>query len=356
MGPLVSLLSTSWVREEFLQINRDLTNMFSILGSGEKLLDLTQARQEQLRAVQQELKRCDTFFEEQEEAASRLTSIAAAAKESRCPIRLLHRRLLEQLHEVEDVSALTPDELIDELRYLQLAAMYGTEEEAAEEGAGPLGAPGKKKSKGLDDTLQEFLVQQLCAALAPKAAQSQRTFFPHDAAAAAPDGYLCPISREPMVDPVILEETGFSYEEAEIKRWLETNSSCPASGRRISSKRLIPNINLKKGIQEWAAQNKIRLQAPAPHVPLIVVHPGDHDATPTTSRDHLRYGASGMSLICRVACVGRSSKFRTQVPWAVSLLQFCGAFYNTSRCTGRVVSWWVADSDGLMGDLVSSLC
>lgn len=160
MGPLVSLLSASWVREEFLQINRDLTNMFSILGSGEKLLDLTQARQEQLRAVQQELKRCDTFFEEQEEAASRLTSIAAAAKESRCPIRLLHRRLLEQLHEVEDVSALTPDELIDELRYLQLAAMYGTEEEAAEEGAGPLGAPGKKKSKGLDDTLQEFLVQQ----------------------------------------------------------------------------------------------------------------------------------------------------------------------------------------------------
>ena len=86
--------------------------------------------------------------------------IAAAAKESRCPIRLLHRRLLEQLHEVEDVGALTPDELVDELRYLQLVAMYGTEEEAAEEGAGPLGRPGKK-SKGLDDTLQEFLVQQV---------------------------------------------------------------------------------------------------------------------------------------------------------------------------------------------------
>ena len=38
MGPLVSLLRASWVREEFLQINRDLTNMVSILGSGEKLL------------------------------------------------------------------------------------------------------------------------------------------------------------------------------------------------------------------------------------------------------------------------------------------------------------------------------
>jgi len=247
-----------------------------------------------LRAVQQELKRCDTFFEEQEEASSRLRSTAAAARESRCPIRSLHRHLLKQLHEVEEVSALTPDELVDELRYLQLAAMYGTEEEAAEEGADPLGRP-SKKNKGLDDTVQEFLVQQLCAALAPKAAQSQRTFFPHDAAAAAPDGYLCPISREPMVNPVILEETGFSYEEAAIKRWLETNSSCPASGRQLSSKRLIPNINLKKGIQEWAAQNKVRLQAPPAHVPLIVVHPQDYDATPTTIRDQGSLGndASG---------------------------------------------------------------
>ena len=141
----------------------------------------------------------------------------------------------------------------------------------------------------------------LCSALCcvgTKAVQSQQTFFPHDtaAAAAAPDGYLCPISRDPMVNPVIIVETGFSYEEAEIQRWLETNSSCPASGRRISSKRLIPNINLKKGIQEWAAQNKIRLQAPAPHVPLIALHPQDHDAMPTTtSRDqgNVGNGAAG---------------------------------------------------------------
>ena len=37
-GPLVSLLSASWVRHEFLRINRDLSQTFSILGSGEMLL------------------------------------------------------------------------------------------------------------------------------------------------------------------------------------------------------------------------------------------------------------------------------------------------------------------------------
>jgi hypothetical protein len=37
-GPLVSLLLAAEFREEFLRVNRDLSTIFNILGSGEKLL------------------------------------------------------------------------------------------------------------------------------------------------------------------------------------------------------------------------------------------------------------------------------------------------------------------------------
>jgi hypothetical protein len=41
-GPLMSLLNATWVRHEFLQINRDLSNTFSIFTAGEQLLVCSQ--------------------------------------------------------------------------------------------------------------------------------------------------------------------------------------------------------------------------------------------------------------------------------------------------------------------------
>jgi hypothetical protein len=37
-GPLLSLLRAADVRQDFLRINRDLSNCFNILGAGEKLI------------------------------------------------------------------------------------------------------------------------------------------------------------------------------------------------------------------------------------------------------------------------------------------------------------------------------
>eukprot|EP00961_Rhodomonas_salina_P071754 963687-Rhodomonas_salina.3 len=36
-----------------------------------------------------------------------------------------------------------------------------------------------------------------------------------------PDGFVCSISQEVMVDPVMLVESGISYERSEILKWLK---------------------------------------------------------------------------------------------------------------------------------------
>ena len=41
-----------------------------------------------------------------------------------------------------------------------------------------------------------------------------------------PDSYLCPITRELMVDPVVGPD-GISYERAAITRWLQYNNESP---------------------------------------------------------------------------------------------------------------------------------
>ena len=112
-------------------------------------------------------------------ALCRLQDIAAAAQESPCPAQLLHRRLLEQLDTVEEVTQMSPDELVAELRDLQLAVLYGGGPEEGEEkegmqqpggpvgsdgaGAEPLAARAHNKDKGtMDKQLEEFLLQQVC--------------------------------------------------------------------------------------------------------------------------------------------------------------------------------------------------
>lgn len=79
----------------------------------------------------------------------RLEEIAAAAQQQHTPEELLHSALLQQLDATcsEEVVALTPDELLAELRALQLAAMYDDT------------SLGKKKTLG--GHTEEFLIQQV---------------------------------------------------------------------------------------------------------------------------------------------------------------------------------------------------
>ena len=44
----------------------------------------------------------------------------------------------------------------------------------------------------------------------------------------------CPITHDVMKDPVILVETGQTYERAAIEEWLKTRHSCPSTGQELT--------------------------------------------------------------------------------------------------------------------------
>jgi hypothetical protein len=53
-----------------------------------------------------------------------------------------------------------------------------------------------------------------------------------------------------MKSPVILIETGQSYEKASIEKWLLDHDTDPLSNKRLTNKIIIPNIALRNAIQE----------------------------------------------------------------------------------------------------------
>lgn len=65
----------------------------------------------------------------------------------------------------------------------------------------------------------------------------------------APNEYLCPITGCIMVDPVIAAD-GSTYERSAIKKWLASHSSSPATNNQLKTKTLVPNLALRKLIQE----------------------------------------------------------------------------------------------------------
>jgi hypothetical protein len=74
-----------------------------------------------------------------------------------------------------------------------------------------------------------------------------------------------------MVKPVLLVDTGITYEEANIQRWLLTKNTCPVTHEVLTSKQLKPNYAIQGVILEWAQANKVTLPpAPVCEVPLEV--------------------------------------------------------------------------------------
>ena len=66
-----------------------------------------------------------------------------------------------------------------------------------------------------------------------------------------PNEFLCPITREIMIDPVSDNE-GISYEREEIEEWLRRgNTTSPSTRQPLQLSDLRPNIALRKLIEEW---------------------------------------------------------------------------------------------------------
>lgn len=66
-----------------------------------------------------------------------------------------------------------------------------------------------------------------------------------------PDGFMCPITHEIMKIPVILVETGHTFEKSALEKWLEKNNTCPMTGKELVSKNFVIVYSLKKAIEHW---------------------------------------------------------------------------------------------------------
>jgi septal ring factor EnvC (AmiA/AmiB activator) len=72
-----------------------------------------------------------------------------------------------------------------------------------------------------------------------------------------PNGFTCPITGDVMVNPVIVAESGHTYEMSAIQRWFASHDTDPMTGGKLTSKMLINNFNLKKIIEEWKRTNEL---------------------------------------------------------------------------------------------------
>jgi U-box domain len=71
-----------------------------------------------------------------------------------------------------------------------------------------------------------------------------------------PQSFICPISRETMENPVLCTLDGISYEEREIRKWLEENGTTPFTRQSMIPGTSIDdvlqkNITLKEAIEEF---------------------------------------------------------------------------------------------------------
>lgn len=72
-----------------------------------------------------------------------------------------------------------------------------------------------------------------------------------------PAKFICPLSKEVMVDPVILED-GITYERSAIESWLTINNTSPTyKQHELTDKKFITNTVLKKEIENYLLKNQI---------------------------------------------------------------------------------------------------
>ena len=64
------------------------------------------------------------------------------------------------------------------------------------------------------------------------------------------DKYLCPITRQIMVEPVV-DALGNTYDKEAISEWLKTNDTSQKTKEQLPNKNLTPNNTMKTEITEY---------------------------------------------------------------------------------------------------------
>ncbi|XP_050375053.1 U-box domain-containing protein 19-like [Argentina anserina] len=71
------------------------------------------------------------------------------------------------------------------------------------------------------------------------------------------EDFRCPISLEIMTDPVTVG-TGHTYDRSSIMKWFRAGKPiCPKTGERLKSMGVVPNLALKRLIQQYCSENGI---------------------------------------------------------------------------------------------------
>jgi small GTP-binding protein len=73
-----------------------------------------------------------------------------------------------------------------------------------------------------------------------------------------PDAFLCPISRTIMKDPVIVKETGQTYERKQIEEWFKEHNTDPLTNKQLKSLDLIWNYALRSTIEDFKKKRESR--------------------------------------------------------------------------------------------------
>jgi hypothetical protein len=65
-----------------------------------------------------------------------------------------------------------------------------------------------------------------------------------------PDEFVCPITQELMVDPVVIAD-GHTYERSAIETWMQRKAASPMTGASLDCNMIFPNHTLRRQILEW---------------------------------------------------------------------------------------------------------
>eukprot|EP01046_Picozoa_sp_COSAG06_P016762 COSAG06_NODE_1118_length_10635_cov_5.052946_16_plen_324_part_00 len=97
------------------------------------------------------------------------------------------------------------------------------------------------------------------AAMSTGPPQTQARARARARAEALPDDFYCPISHECMRDPVIVMETGMTYERSAIVEWLSAHNTDPSTGVELRRKQMLaPNVVLRKLIAAWKEGTEVQ--------------------------------------------------------------------------------------------------
>ena len=78
--------------------------------------------------------------------------------------------------------------------------------------------------------------------------------FSEDLKDAAPEHLKCVITQDVYVDPVVLVQTGYTYEREAIGRWLRTRRTDPTTNNYVTCTDVVPNWKIRESVESWMVE------------------------------------------------------------------------------------------------------